>query len=148
MYNAVEVAEYVIRYCKQHRYFVSNLKLQKILYFIQANFLVELQKSCFCEEIEAWDFGPVIPEVYKAYRMFGNASIPYLEKSEIFQSISEKDKKYMDEIIEKCSEYSTSELVAITHRQTPWMEAYQKYYHNIISKEAIRDYFKDNKRKR
>lgn len=143
MYNAVDVAKYVICYCKQHRHFVSNLKLQKILYFIQANFLVELQKPCFCEEIEAWDFGPVVPEVYKSYRMFGTANIPYLEKSEIFQSISEQDKKCMDEIIEKCSKYSTSELVAITQKQLPWMEAYQKYYHNVISKDVIRNYFTD-----
>ena len=41
MYSALDVARYIIWYCEEKKYIVSNLKLQKILYFIQAKFLVE-----------------------------------------------------------------------------------------------------------
>ena len=57
MYSAIDVARYIIWYCKRRRYSISNLKLQKILYFVQANFLVSIGTPCFEEEIEAWDFG-------------------------------------------------------------------------------------------
>ncbi len=67
MYSAIDVARYIIWYCKRRRYSISNLKLQKILYFVQANFLVSIGTPCFEEEIEAWDFGPVVPEVYHEF---------------------------------------------------------------------------------
>ena len=47
MYSAVEVAKYIIWYCKRQGYSISNLKLQKILYFVQASFLVNQGKPCF-----------------------------------------------------------------------------------------------------
>ena len=68
MYSAVDVARYIIWYCKRQGYSISNLKLQKILYFVQAEFLVNTGKPCFSEEIEAWDFGPVVPEVYHEFK--------------------------------------------------------------------------------
>ena len=64
MYSAIDIARYIIWYCKNHGYTISNLKLQKILYFVQAEFLVSAGAPCFYQDIEAWDFGPVIPEVY------------------------------------------------------------------------------------
>ena len=58
MYDVQDVAEYVITYSEVKDYGISNLKLQKSLYLIQAYFLIQTEKPCFSEEIEAWDFGP------------------------------------------------------------------------------------------
>ena len=62
MYDVQDVAEYVITYSEVKDYGISNLKLQKILYLIQAYSLIHTKKPCFSEDIEAWDFWPVIPE--------------------------------------------------------------------------------------
>jgi len=62
---------------------VSNLKLQKILYFIQAEFLVVKGIPCFEEEIIAWGFGPVVLEVYHEYKVYGAAGIPVFFKKSI-----------------------------------------------------------------
>lgn len=35
MYTAKEIAQYVIWLCNKKKYSISNLKLQKILYFLQ-----------------------------------------------------------------------------------------------------------------
>ena len=65
MYAALDIARYIIKYCKDNGYSISNLKLQKLLYFVQAQFLVTYNgRPAFEEKIEAWDFGPVVPEVY------------------------------------------------------------------------------------
>lgn len=40
MYNAVDVAKYIIWFCKENGHSISNLKLQKLLYFVQAQFLI------------------------------------------------------------------------------------------------------------
>lgn len=64
MYAALSIARYIIDKCTKERYPISNLQLQKILYYIQREFLQQGMKA-FPEEIEAWQFGPVVPEVYK-----------------------------------------------------------------------------------
>lgn len=140
-YNVLDIAKYVIYYCTKKGYLITNLKLQKILYFIQAAFLVYKDYSCFVEEIEAWDFGPVVPEVYHEYKCFGNSNI-FLEDENI-PYINKEDRKLMDDMIDECSDYTAAELVSLTHKQAPWKRAYKKYYNNIISKESIKEYFED-----
>ena len=78
MHSASLIAKYIIERCDHYNQTISNLKLQKILYFVQAEFLVEENRRCFFEEIEAWDYGPVVPNVYRKYKMYGAANIPYV----------------------------------------------------------------------
>ena len=76
-YNVSDVSRYVIKYSNDKGYGISNLKLQKILYFIQAYFLINTPNGnpCFKEKIEAWDFGPVVPEAYREYEQYGSTDI-------------------------------------------------------------------------
>ena len=84
MYRVIDVAQYIIRRCHLQGRSISNLKLQKILYFVQAQYLVTTGNKCFSEDIEAWDFGPVVPVAYHYYKAYGSANIP------IFKRIGEK----------------------------------------------------------
>ena len=93
MYSALVVARYIIKRCNELNRPISNLKLQKLLYFVQAEFLVGEGSACFPEEIEAWDFGPVVPEVYHRYKAYGSASIPYLAGAERVRRICTEDKE-------------------------------------------------------
>ena len=123
MYTAINIAKYIISYYYEHKRTVSNLKLQKLLYFIQAEFLVAKGERCFKEKIEAWDFGPVVPEVYKKYQMYGGANIPVFKTLE-YGYISPDDKKLIDGILDECAPYSAAALVEITQNQRPWKVAY------------------------
>lgn len=70
MYSAEDVARYIINFCIDSYNPISNLKLQKILYYVQAAFLLEEGKPCFKDEIVKWKHGPVIKEVYDNYVRF------------------------------------------------------------------------------
>ena len=50
----------------------------------------------------------------------------------------------MNEILEECAQYSASFLVDITHNQDPWADVYEKYCNNVITKESIKEYFRNN----
>ena len=140
MYSALEVANYVVKYSNEKNMPISNLKLQKLMYFVQAEFLVETGEPCFSEEIEAWDFGPVIPVVYRKYRVYGSANIPYFG-GDLLSMIAPNDKERIIEMIKQCAKYSASKLVEITHKQTPWIESYSPYHNNVIPKDKIRAFF-------
>lgn len=141
MYRALTVAEHIIRRCNKLGRPISNLKLQKILYFVQAEFLVTTGYVCFQEEIEAWDFGPVVPVVYHRYKVYGSASIPYFLRGTA-HGILESDVKIMDGIIDECAKYSAAKLVEITHNQTPWKKAYRSS-NKVITPESMKQYFEE-----
>ena len=85
-YKVLDVCRHVINYSNEHDYGISNLKLQKVLYFIQAYFLTKKKDHtpCFDEKIEAWDFGPVVPEAYHEYKQYGSGDIPTIESFIMF----------------------------------------------------------------
>lgn len=157
MYKALDISRYIINYSDAHNDIISNLKLQKILYFVQANFLVTNNKPCFNEPIEAWDFGPVIPIVYYEYKVYGAAYIPkiktYLEyedektKTSVTRKtynndcINDEDKKLINEIIDRLTNYSSADLTTITQHQSPWIDAYHKKRASVITTDSIKEYF-------
>lgn len=81
---------------------ISNLKLQKILYLIQAYSLIQTKRPCFSEDIEAWDFGPVIPDVYRKYKQFGSTDIQVRCRSleEIQKGFEKEDRKRIEEVVD------------------------------------------------
>ena len=103
MYQVIDVAKYIILYCKRNGYAISNLKLQKLLYFVQAQFLVQLNIRAFDSRIEAWDFGPVVPEAYQYFKIWGNSEIPAIVAEGAESRIFFKDQEIMDEILEQCA---------------------------------------------
>lgn len=137
--RAIDVANYIVTYCHEKGINISNLKLQKLLYFVQASFLINNLGPCFRDEIEAWDFGPVVPKVYREYRGFGSGNIPIttLERQQ------PRHFEVINQVINDLSEYSATDLVRITHEQSPWLDAYQPYQNNVITVDSIKEYFSE-----
>lgn len=75
-YNVIDVSSYIINYSNQINHPINNLKLQKLLYYVQAATLVETGRKCFNSKIIAWQFGPAVPEAYRYYEEYGRNNIP------------------------------------------------------------------------
>ena len=157
-YKVLDVCRHVINYSNERDYGISNLKLQKVLYFIQAYFLIKKKDhtSCFHEKIEAWDFGPVVPEAYHEYKQYGSGDIPSIksyimfDENDIWNSkrvefedttITDEDKALIEKVVDKFADYSSTDFVSLTQRQAPWIDAYVLCQNNEITVNAIRDYF-------
>ena len=157
-YSALDVARYIINYNNRQGYSISNLRLQKLLYFVQAFFLIHPNKDCVCfsDKIEAWDFGPVVPNVYKEFKHFGSADIPPVnhfvirDKDNFFDSkvlkysdatITDQDKILIESVIERFASYTTSEMVELTHCQTPWKQAFEHGKNTEITIGSMRKFF-------
>lgn len=110
---------------------ITNLKLQKLLYFLQGYFVVKTGYPLFQEEICAWEYGPVVPEVYKEYRIFGSESLPVCNE-EVTLSLEEKEEVLFNEVYDKYNSFSASSLVRITHKQAPWKDHYDPKDKNAV----------------
>lgn len=160
MLKVLDVARYIVNYSNKKEYGISNLRLQKLLYFVQACYLslTEEESPCFGDKIEAMDFGPFIPVVYNEFKKFGNSNISPISKYYTFENdsiwsieihdfdeniIPDKDKKYIEIVVDAFSDYSTIDMMKLIHNQKPWRDAYYKRGKNAeITQISIKEYFK------
>lgn len=121
MYKALELAAYVVNKCIDEHQPITNLQLQKILYYIQRDFL-HRGDTAFNDVIEAWQFGPVVPNVY--YYYCGNGAMPIFVSSK-GATIFDSDKIYIDTIVEEKRQLDPWELVEETHKEGgAWAQIY------------------------
>lgn len=117
---------------------LTNLKLQKILYYAQGWYLAFNHKALFEDEIEAWDYGPVVPSVYYKYKHFGSEKIKLDDKKpELNKNVDD----FLKNIWKTFKKFSGSQLVNTTHAEKPWATTYYSPK-KVIPKHVIEDYFK------
>jgi uncharacterized phage-associated protein len=130
---------------------ITPLALQKLLYFAQGLSFGINGKELFEDDCEAWVHGPVYPEVYYQYKQYGYNPIED-QNAAIFNfsdiTLSTKETKLINSVIETFGMYSGKILENITHKENPWIIAREgvesiEYSKNIISKETIKKYFVD-----
>lgn len=114
-YNAINIAEYIIKKCDNLGEEVTNLKLQKILFFIQKENIKKRGKGLFYNAIEAWQYGPVVPDVYYEYSGFGAMPISYYSLFDSNFLINHKDKELIDSVIDSKINLDPWDLVEKTH---------------------------------
>lgn len=112
MYTALDLSKYIVSKCKKDNHPISNLQLQKILYYIQKEFLKK-GSAAFLDEIEAWQFGPVVPGVY--YHFCGFGAMPIFNSCDDYL-INTEDASAIDRIIEEKRVLDPWVLVAETHK--------------------------------
>ena len=112
MTDALTLAKYIVTKCVNDDCPISNLQLQKILYFIQVDTLKETSNPAFFDDIEAWQFGPVVPNVY--YYFCGFGALPILDTFEEIVS-PVKTNLRINEIIESKRAMRPWDLVNEAH---------------------------------
>ena len=158
-YDVLEVSRHIINYSWEIGEPIDNLKLQKLLYFVQAFFMVVNKRieACFKEEIYSWMYGPVVPCAYHEFKKFGSNNIervfiyanmvigPNGSRFEnllfVDNIIEKKDKMTINAVVDSLVNLSSIELVNITHKQQPWIEAQEGGQIRVISKDNIYEYY-------
>ena len=141
MYKALDISNYIINKCIDDNIPISNMQLQKILYCIQRECLQIYKREMFIDEIGAWPFGPVVPEVYYRYCGFGANPIRIRSAADYRNNISNADLALINYIVEKTRILKPWALTEDVHRKG---HAYYIIYnngfgnHRVIPKDLIK----------
>lgn len=139
MYTAIDLSKYIVTKCAMDGHPLSNLQLQKILYYVQRAYLKRRERA-FSDSIEAWQFGPVVPNVY--YKFCGFGAMPITRTfADAETGISVRDLNLIDGIVEKKRDLDPWEMVAETHKPGgAWDRTYRNGLGNrkVIQPELIR----------
>lgn len=106
---------------------LTNLKLQKLLYFAQVEYMKTHQENpLFNDELEAWQYGPVVREIYNAFKQCGAYFITDFDIDyQDFGRVDDKTSEFLDKFFNKYSKFSAWALVDKTHKAgSPWDKVY------------------------
>lgn len=141
MAKALEVAKFFIEVVANNPLedAMTNLRLNKLLYFAQAASINTLGYFIIDEDFEAWKFGPVVPSIYEHYKEYGRHGI--INEAFDRHALSRKEQLYLLDVLRKYSDRSTASLVNESHKpHSPWEASYSKD-NKVISKRQIQSFF-------
>lgn len=139
--NSIDIANYFLtKIDETSGDLISNLKLQKLVYYAQGFSIVLLGKPLFDENIEAWMYGPVVPELYHEYKDYKNKPIPIPDDVD-FDKYDSEIKELLDEVYTVYGQFSAWVLSDFTHNEPPYINAYNTENKIIIHGE-LKDYFR------
>lgn len=140
MTTALDVARFfIVSGANSEEGGVSNLKLQKLVYYAQGFHLALFDAPLFDEDLEAWAHGPVAPGLYHQYKGYGSAPITDsdYDLTEVFSS---EKLDFLNEVHDVFGQFSAWKLRNMTHDELPWMENEDSA--SIIPKATMQEYFK------
>ncbi|MBE9209271.1 DUF4065 domain-containing protein [Nostoc sp. LEGE 06077] len=142
MLSCFNITDYFIWLANQTGSFISNLKLQKLIYYAQAWHLALYKIPLFPEDFQAWIHGPVIPALYQKYRSFGWQ--PILEDAN--PELPHEVRKFLDEVAQEYFACDAYELEQMTHIEEPWNLARVNLPPDapssaVIEKEWMKEYY-------
>jgi len=139
MANVYDVADFFIELAGQNEEdAITQLKLNKLLYYAQGLYLAKMGKPLFDDPIEAWDLGPVVPVIYKKYSVCGKNPIA-AEGKDVSNLFSEEEYDTLLDTAREYGKYTASYLVSKTHApETPWS---QTSLYEVIDNNRIASYF-------
>jgi uncharacterized phage-associated protein len=130
MLDVRAIANEVLDFAESVGVGVSNMALNKIVYFVHCDYLIENEKPLVRAKIEAWPHGPVFREIYHEFKRWDDSPIasrahkidPYSGESIIAEAqLCESDKKYVASLIDRYVRFTASQLRALSHTSNgPW----------------------------
>lgn len=127
MYNVLDIAKWLIKYNNiknetEGEDLITNLKLQKLLYYAQSMSLAFNNVKLFEDKFEPWQHGPVLPIVYDEYKKNKSNGIVYEED---VLNLDDKTKDILVTTYEYFGKHSAWGLRNLTHTEDPWINAYR-----------------------
>ncbi len=139
------VIDSIALYVLNSRYEITNMSLQKLLYYIEGFVQALLGEQVFDNRCEAWMFGPVYPDMYEKYKSFGSSLIQ-VDKIDLSGEIDDSVRKVIDHVLSLFAIYNGVTLKDLSHAEEPWKNAHAGYgekehCEEIITHDAIKQYF-------
>lgn len=146
-YKALTIAKWFIAWAEGiEEAHISNLKLQKLLYYAQGQHLARYGKPLFAEPVEAWSHGPVVAIVYHEYKDYRRENIVLGEDDNFsWDDVDDETATFLSKVWNTYGGLAAWKLRDMTHQEAPWKEAFDPHVlHKVIPTQDIERYFSSN----
>ena len=141
--TAAEIAAAILQECGKPTIAVSNLKLQKLLYYCEAWSLALNDESTFNDPIEAWVHGPVVAAIFHLYK---DSRWSAIGQAKTAAAVGVETLNHISAVVDAYGKFSAFELERMTHSEDPWIHARQGLdpdvpSRNQISRDALKAFY-------
>ena len=126
---------------------LSNLKLQKLLYFAQGEHLARFDgRPLFRDRIDAWQHGPVVKAVYHEFKGFGTGDITPDDDDDFeWSEVDGETTQFLIQVWNTYGRFGAWQLRNMTHDQSPWRDAFDPELPDVeITRRSMLDFFRCN----
>ncbi len=146
MFDALQIAKWFLAWAEtdeSDEAEITNLKLQKLLYYAQGHYLAKNGTRLFVDELQAWSHGPVVPLVYRYFKQFGSGPLKFAEDEEFsWADIDDHTTQFLIDIWDTYGGIAAWKLRNMTHGERPWADAFDRDQRNVvIATEALKRHF-------
>lgn len=144
MYSAITVADQILRIAKARRKELTPLQLMKLVYISHGWSFPLRGCDLFSNRIEAWKYGPVIPDLYQATKQYGRNPISIAAVGDPQESVVDAPtKQFLENVFDVYGGMSGITLSSLTHQSgTPWQQTYIPNMFGVeIKDDLIRDHY-------
>lgn len=143
-HTAMQVSEWLLSYNRmmvdeKGAQFISNKKLQRLLYYAQGCFLAITGSPLFNDNIVAWEYGPVVECVWKKYKKFEDNGIVFEEDFD-HTLFTDKENDILEEVYLEFGQFSTWKLNDMSRQELPWKNTERNH---AISIDVIKKFFEN-----
>lgn len=138
-YSAKSVANYFLDIVATSKETITPMKIQKLVYMAHGWSLALVGSPLINEQVEAWQFGPVIPTLYHEFKPYGSGAIKRKATNHTLNGLKfetetpsisnddEQTKALLDKVWEVYGHYTAYQLSNMTHQDgTPWHITWNK----------------------
>lgn len=148
-YTAIDVAKRFLELAQQENITLSNMKLQKLVFFSQVVAMRMFGTPIHSNNSLAWDFGPVVKELYDLIHKFSTKDRKFFSLNEADFADAFKDAEKIDDaevlgitkaVWNRFKNWTAFQLSDLTHRPgSPWASVYSQTQYAIIPLELIKE---------
>jgi uncharacterized phage-associated protein len=146
VYDVLTVADAILKIAKARGQRLTPMQLVKLTYIAHGWSLGLRGRDLFRNRIEAWQYGPVIPDLYHATKAFGRAPIPLESVGDVSQvGVTPEDMQLLEGVYSKYGHLDGIALSYLTHKAgTPWTQVYRHgVMHIDIPDELIARHYRE-----
>lgn len=145
-YSSLAIANAFLEMAERDAKTLTNMQLQKLVYIAHGFNLALFGDSLIYHNIHAWEWGPVIPKLYKPLRKYGAGIVTdKLQIPDDEQPVApgSREMSTIKNVWSAYGKFSGSKLSSMTHREgSPWSKVWSEHPHGIIPSETIAEHYK------
>jgi len=130
-----QICDYIISRLKSDENVpLSNIKLQKLLYYVQAWHIAIKNTTLFDGKFEAWVHGPVNRDVYTRFNsskyLYSEITQDDIIDKDVSSKLNKDEIKHINLVLDSYAKFSGIQLEEMSHNEMPWIDAREGYQPN------------------
>ena len=139
-YKAHTIAKWFLRRARDEGEYLTQMKLQKLVYIAHGWNLGLDGGPLIEEQVEAWQYGPVVRDLYERYLSYGSQPVTEFDDEPV---VAAEDAELLEWVWNRYKKFTAGQLSTITHQNdTPWSQSYSVTAKEKIDNSVIEGHYK------